>query len=164
MNVALQYPDAYSVDWRAEFADCTKNARYDKTKQLVKMTIPEVTTLTELRHLIIENGLYDEYQLNPRLFQCRLEMFLKICSLLEESGVSFDSDSKKSIQSLKAKIPDEEGKAAIEKICSGEWKDGLLDLSRSAGKEILIEALDLIPFSGIAKAAIQGLCSAIEKS
>ena len=160
-NSELQYPSKRVVGWKEEFAACTKNARYDKTKQLVKLTIPEITTITELRHLIVANGLYDEYQLNPRLFQCRIDVFAEICSLLEKDGISFDDESKKKLKALKAKIPEEAGKSAVERICAGDWKGGLLELSRFAGEKILAEALDLIPFSGIAKSAISGLCKAV---
>ena len=163
-NEALQVTSTRADNWKTEFANYTKFARYDNVKQLVKLTIPEVVVLNELRHFIVENGLYDEYQLNPRLFQCRVDVFAEICSLLEDESIVFDADSKRKIKALKAKIPEEDGKTAIEKICSGAWKSGLRDLSRSVGTEVLSEVLDLIPFSGIAKIAISGVCRAIEKS
>jgi len=35
-------------------------------KRKVKVMIPEITVMMELRHFIEQNGWYDEYQLNPK--------------------------------------------------------------------------------------------------
>ena len=122
MNIALQYANGLESGWKESFAECAKSVRYDPAKQLVKMTIPEVTVLTDLRHFIVQNGLYDEYQLNPRLFQCRLDVFIELCGLLEGDGISFSKEGKQKLKKLKAEATSKEDQSAIEDLLSGKWK------------------------------------------
>ena len=120
-NEALQLNASRTDHWKQEFAKYARYARYDSAKQLVKMTVPEVIVLDELRHFIVCNNLYDEYQLNPRLFQCRLDVFVELCGLLDGDGVSFDSDI---LDKLQENVKEGADKSAIEMIRSGNWKEG----------------------------------------
>ena len=160
-NEVLQLTSSRADNWKIDFAKYAKFARYDGAKQLVKMTIPEVVVLNELRHFIVQNGLYDEYQLNPRLFQCRLDVFVELCGLLESDGITFD-DSK--LKKLKEKADNDNDKTAIELIREKKWKEGLLKISKSAAKELLPAIIKTIPLGGIAVDVLDSLCKAIIES
>ena len=56
--------------WVAYFIACIENARYDEIAHLVKVNIPDVNVIKDVRYFLEQNGWYDEYQLNPKLFQC----------------------------------------------------------------------------------------------
>ena len=160
-NEALQINQSRADHWKTQFAQYAKNARYDSTKQLVKMTIPEVVVLNELRNFIVQNGLYDEYQLNPKLFQCRLDVFLILCERLAGESVSFDDAALKKLQREAEK---DEDQSAIELVRTGKWKEGILKISKSAAKELLPEMIKLIPFGGVAADLLKSLCDAILNS
>jgi len=163
MQKELRYPGE-NPDWRKVFADCVKNARYDEVKHLVKMSVPDVTVLTELRHFVEEHGWYDEYQLNPKLFQCRLDIFIEICTHLEkETGYHLDDVAKKQLLELKDEVGNDKEKTAIDKILSGSIEDGVKEFLISAEKEGAICLLKALPFGGLAATAIQFLIAALSK-
>ena len=157
-NEALQLTVSRSDNWKEEFARYAKFARYDPAKQMVKMTIPEVVVLNELRHFVVQNGLYDEYQLNPRLFQCRLDVFVELCGLLSDANVTFDD---RTLKELEAEALNDSDKSAIALIRADNWKEGLLKISKSTVKEVLPTLLKAIPFGGVAVELISALCKAI---
>ncbi|MCD7958253.1 MAG: hypothetical protein LUF89_01685 [Ruminococcus sp.] len=106
----LKYPINYC--WQEAFASLVKNARYDKVSKMVKISIEDVNLMKEVRHFVRQNGWYDEFQLNPRLFQCRLDCFLLLCSKLDEEIV-FTEANKQKLRELE--VSDDE-RNAIEKI------------------------------------------------
>lgn len=74
----LQYPyDKY--DWKEAFVALIPNAKYNDLKRLVQINIGDVNLLKDVRNFVYSNGWYDEFQLNPKLFQCSLE-FLSVCA------------------------------------------------------------------------------------
>lgn len=162
-SVQLKFPmDDYN--WKEIFACQIKNARYDDVKKLVKMSIPDVNVLIEVRHLIEMSGWYDEYQLNPKLFQCPLDVFIKLCESLEEEKVQINEETKKKLRELSDKHAVDGNKTAIEKLLAGDFKAGIKEFAIEASKEALCEVLNLIPFAGVAKIAINSLCYAIQKT
>lgn len=159
----LQYPHE-SFDWKTAFIRCIPNAYYDEAKHLVKVHIPDVNVLLELRHHLESHGWYDEYQLNPKLFQCQVDIFIAICQSLEdEKAPDFDQKVKESLETLQRSANDEE-KPLIKRLIAGSAEDGLKDIAICASKKLLVEILGLLPFGGVAKAAIEAFIEIIEKS
>ena len=161
-NKQLQYPfSEEEFNWKEQFAELVPYARFDNKTGLVKMTISDVNVLSELRNFLESHHMYDEYQLNPKLFQCELEYFLELCALLGNENVTIDAKAEKRLKKLSEKAPDDAVQAAIGDILDGNWKGGFKNLALSAVPEVLVEAVDSIPFSGLAKRLITGLCAAI---
>ena len=79
LRIELRDTEPSAVSWEEEFAACVRTAIYDDKKRLVKVMVPEVTVMMELRHFMEVNRWYDEYQLNPKLFQCPIDFFLPLC-------------------------------------------------------------------------------------
>lgn len=156
----LQYPTEMS--WQGYFVDCIKNARYDENKGLVKLSVPEVNVLIELRQFMLDQGWYDEYQLNPRLFQCRLDIFVLLCGKLEGGTEVFSDETKKQIATLKNQLPTDQSES-LAKIIGGQVQDGFIEFAKKASVEAVCELLKLLPFGGLAAKAIQILIEVIKK-
>lgn len=157
----LQYPSV-DLSWQSCFVECIKNARYDETKGLVKVSVPEVNVLIELRQFMLEQGWYDEYQLNPKLFQCRLDIFVLLCGRLEGGLESFSDETKKQIEKLKKELPEEQHES-LSKIIGGQLQDGFIDFTKKSSIEVLCKLLKLLPFGGLAAKAIEILIDVIKK-
>ena len=162
-SVQLKFP-VEDENWKRIFASLIENARYDDIKKLVKMSIPDVNVLIEIRHLIEVSGWYDEYQLNPKLFQCPLDVFIKLCESLEEEKVQINEETKKKLRELSDKHATDGNKTAFEKLLAGDFKNGIKEFAIEASKEVLCEVLNLIPFAGFTKKAINSLCYAIQRT
>ena len=65
-------------NWRDSFLDCLKFAHCDE-KRNVKIPVPDVNVMKEIRNFIETAGLIDDYQLNPKVFQCNLDALIAIC-------------------------------------------------------------------------------------
>lgn len=126
------------------------------------MTIEDVNVLVELRHFMRTNGWYDEYQLNPRLFQCPSDIFILLCKKLQDENLEIDKETKENIKAL-AKTKGVENEAYIGKILSGAAEDGLKELAKTATQDIITEILKLLPFGGVAATAIKYLINAIDR-
>lgn len=161
----LKYPSEDDLKWQNIFADSIKYARYDDVKKLVKMTISDPNVMNELRHFIEQNGWYDEYQLNPKLFQCRSDIFIELCQKLEGGKIErFDDATKEKIESIKEDCQSQEEKSYIDLIMSGAVADGLKGLAISGAKKVFCKALEAIPFVGVAAKAIGLLIEIIDNS
>ncbi|MBQ3918320.1 MAG: hypothetical protein II695_01480, partial [Oscillospiraceae bacterium] len=154
----LQYPYS-NYDWKKAFVSLIPNARYNDVKKLIQMNIGDVNLLNHVRNYVYGNGWFDEFQLNPRLFQCRLDYFIALCKSLSEE-ISFDKETEKALKKLS--VSDKE-MSAIEKILSGSFEDGMSELVKNASKEVIKEVLKLIPFGGIAGDAVSALIRLIDK-
>lgn len=143
----LQYPRA-KFDWLKAFADDLKKASFDTESKKVRVLIPDVNVLTELRYFMESNGWYDEYQLNPRLFQCRVDFFLNIISKLAEESLSLDNEAEKAIKEIEKQTPDSAMKKVLKDILNGSVVDGTKKLLLHAGKEIGVKVLEKIPVVG----------------
>ena len=73
-------------DWKAKFLECLKHARYDEKSDAVKIPVLDVNVIKEVRNFIEMVGLIDDYQLNPKVFQCNLDALIAMC-------LDFKSDS-----------------------------------------------------------------------
>ena len=73
-------------DWKAKFLECLKHARYDEKSDAVKIPVLDVNVIKEVRNFIEMAGLIDDYQLNPKVFQCNLDALIAMC-------LDFKSDS-----------------------------------------------------------------------
>ena len=156
----LQYPYK-DYEWKKAFVALIPNSKYNPQKQLVQINIMDVNLLKDVRHFVYENGWFDEFQLNPRLFQCRLDYFLLMCHKLEQDNeLVFDAETKKSLKEL---LKNDTQKSAIEKIISGDFENGLKELLKDVSDEVLSEVLKAIPFGGLAKKAIDSLLQIIIK-
>ncbi len=160
----LQYPHE-GFEWKKAFIGYIKHAKYDEATRLVKMTVPDVNVLIELRYHMETHGWYDEYQLNPKLFQCRLDIFLELCSSFEdEQELQLDSNAEKALKELQKKVESQKEKTALQKIIDGSVKEGVKEIAAAASKELVFSVLGLVPCGGLVKAGIQALKAVIEKS
>lgn len=66
-------------DWKEKFLKCLKYARYDEKSDAVKILVPDVNVIKEVRNFIETAGLIDDYQLNPKVFQCNMNALIAIC-------------------------------------------------------------------------------------
>lgn len=161
---ALQYADNNSDEiWKQEFVHLIENARYVDEQHQIKMTVPDIVVLIELRNYIEKNGWYDEYTLNPKLFTCSLPVFLEICSHLEDEKLVLSKEEKSKLKELKAKEPKGLEKSPVDLLCEGKVNEGLKVLAMETGKEFLIDVLKMIPFGGTAGMAIKALYTVLSR-
>ena len=149
--------------WKLEFAECVGTAIYDDNKKLVKVMVPEVTVMMELRHFMEENRWYDEYQLNPKLFQCPLDFFLPLCEKIEGVNLQVNDTTRSKLEEIKNKANKTE-QSAIAKIMSGSLEDGFKDLAWKGTIAIVIEVLKILPFGTLAAPIIEGLIKVLKSS
>ena len=149
-------------DWKQNFVEQIWTARYDEVKHLVKMNISDVNVLTELRHFMEDNGWFDEYQLNPKLFQCRLDIFICLCEKLGNDNSDFYRDIQDKKSELENILSDDKEKSALEKIFSGSLEEGIRELAVSLPKVGVILLLEKLPFGGLAKVAIDAILSVLK--
>ncbi len=76
---ALKWPPKEEGKWKEKFLECLKHARYDENSGAVKIPVPDVNVIKEIRNFLEEAGLFDDYQLNPKVFQCNLDVLIAIC-------------------------------------------------------------------------------------
>ncbi len=160
----LKYPhDGY--DWRESFLECAKAAKYDEVKHLIKFTIPDVNVMKDVRNYFEKNHYYDEYQLNPKLFQCKLDAFLDVGErIANEKGQKFiiDYDDKKIRKLLENETRTQNEKNGISKILEGAVIDGLKDLAIHGSKALLQECLNYIsPGAGVGKLVIKSIIKSL---
>lgn len=133
----LKYPREF--DWKTSFANLVGNAKYDDVTKTVKLSIEDVNLLKELQYFVRTNGWYYEVQLNSRLFQCKLDCFLMICTELDE--ITLTESAKKNLHNL-AREGDE--RPAIKKIVDGDLKSGLKDLALKGSMEMLCTVIEYL--------------------
>jgi hypothetical protein len=125
--------------------------------------VPEVTVMMELRHFMEVNRWYDEYQLNPKLFQCPIDFFLPLCEKINGMNIVLDDASKKKIEKISAKANEKE-QSAISKILSGAIENGFKELAWTGTMAIIVEVLKALPFGGVAATIINALIAVLSKS
>lgn len=149
--------------WKREFAECVGTAIYDENKKLVKVMVPEVTVMMELRHFMEENRWYDEYQLNPKLFQCPLDFFLPLCEKIEGVSLKLDDATNRKLEKINNQASETE-QSAIAKIMKGSIEDGFKDLAWKGTTAVVIEVLKILPFGALAAPIIEGLIKVLMSS
>ncbi|MBE6863586.1 MAG: hypothetical protein E7495_03310 [Ruminococcus flavefaciens] len=156
----LQYPYP-DFNWKDSFVVLISKAKYNDVKHLVQMNIQDVNLMKEVRHFVYVHGWFDEFQLNPKLFQCRLDFFVSLCKELEEnSDIQYDEDTTKQLKLL---AKNDTQRSAIEKIIDGDIGLGFSQLIKEGTDEIITELLRTIPFCGIANKAIKELIKVLAK-
>ena len=125
--------------------------------------VPEVTVMMELRHFMEENRWYDEYQLNPKLFQCPLDFFLPLCEKIEGVSLQLDDATKRKLEKLNNQACETE-QSAIAKIMKGSIEDGFKDLAWKGTTAVVIEVLKILPFGALAAPIIEGLIKVLKSS
>ena len=163
LRIELRDTEPSAVSWEEEFAACVRTAIYDDKKRLVKVMVPEVTVMMELRHFMEVNRWYDEYQLNPKLFQCPIDFFLPLCEKINGMNILLDDASKKKIEKISAKANEKE-QSAISKILSGAIENGFKELAWTGTMAIIVEVLKALPFGGVAATIINALIAVLSKS
>lgn len=162
----LKYPHS-GYDWRDEFLNYAKNARYDDTRKLIKFSIPDVNVIKDARNFFEKNDEYVEYQLNPKLFQCSLEAFQKMGEMLaKKKGEAFEIqyDKEKIEKIYKSDKCSDKEKHAVQKILNDAVVDGMKDLLAEGAKEIILEILKcLTPSAGVASSIIEIIKNAISR-
>lgn len=158
----LQYPRK-GFDWRSAFVSYIEHADYDADSQTVRMNIPDINVLTELRYFMETNGWYDEYQLNPKLFRCKADFFAELCFKLSEEAISLDTSAEKKLADIQKEIKADDTKSAIQKILDGAVQDGLKELTLVASKEILSSVIKSLPLGSLSVVAFDKLWQLILK-
>ena len=102
VRMELKYPSK-EKSWKREFISLIQKAKYDEEDCHVKVMIPDVNVLNEVKHYIEQLGLYDDVTLNKKLLnlpiQCFIELFIK---LTETAGdIPLPENVKKIIQEEK---------------------------------------------------------------
>lgn len=75
---ALKWPSRDDY-WKERFLACVKHAHYDEKSGIVKILVLDVNIIKEVRNFIETAGLIDDYQLNPKVFQCNLDALIAMC-------------------------------------------------------------------------------------
>lgn len=152
----LKYPFE-SFNWQQALAESIKNAKYDPNDHYVKMIVPDVNVMNEVRNFIEVEGWFDECSLNRKLLRIPLECFVEIFYKSEMFESVFTEDVKIAIR----KITRADNAAAIAFV-EDFSKEGLKTFLMSASKEALTDVIKLLPFGGVAKIGFDFLLKAIE--
>lgn len=135
------------------------NAYYNEKSDLVQLKIEDVNVLKDLRHFIYSKNYFDVYQLNPKLFQCKLEFFIQICMDID-SEFKLTDETIKHIKSLNL---DENEISAVEKIFNGNYKEGIKQLLFDASQSIFEEIAKKLPLGEFGKKIIMDIFDVIKK-
>lgn len=160
----LKYPRS-NYDWRDSFLKYAENAKYDDATKLIKFQIPDVNVIKDARYFFEKNNEYDEYQLNPKLFQCTLESFQKMGEMIaKEKGEKreFKVNDEKINKILEENNCTEKEASAIRRILSGAAEDGLKEILVCGAKEIMLEVLSAFTPIGIAGKIINIMIKAMK--
>ena len=134
---------ATEVDWKKSFIQSLKLAHCDLKDDVsnsdIKIPVPDVNVMKEVRHYLEEAGLFDDYQLNPKIFQCKLDVLIAICLSFEQK----DNDFCKTI--LKELRNSNDGN--VSRAVAEREHPNLAALSKAA-KKSLQDSIALIPVVG----------------
>lgn len=160
----LKYPSDYN--WIDEFLRYAENAKYDENSRLIKFIISDVNVIKDARHFFETNGYYDEFQLNPKLFQCTSEAFIEISKLLckdrQQDFELIPSEIKPLQDYIENKKCNEKEASAIKKIINNSVEQGLSELLVNGSKELILFVLGLLrPSAGIPQIIISIIIKAI---
>ena len=72
-------------NWKHDFLKGLPNARCEANGD-VKIPVPDVNVMKEVRNYFEAQGLYDEYHQNPKLFMCKLDALIAVCINLKSEG------------------------------------------------------------------------------
>ena len=134
---------ATEVDWKKSFIQSLKLAHCDLKDDVsdsdIKIPVPDVNVMKEVRHYLEEAGLFDDYQLNPKIFQCKLDVLIAICLSFEQ----VDNDFCKTILNELRNSND----GNVSRAVAEREHPNLAALSKAA-KKSLQDSISLIPVVG----------------
>ena len=152
----LKYP--YDYDWQVSFAGLVEFAVFNKDTMMIQMVIEDVNLLKEIRHFLTTNNMFDEYQLNPKLFQCNIDFFIKMCRKLD-----IENSSLSEIQKATEKIAvTNDNRSVIDKLKMGDIEGGIKDLIFD-NSDVITDLISFIPGAGGAALLIKSLLRLLEK-
>lgn len=153
----LKYPPE-NFDWKAALAGEVGNARYVERDHSVRMSIGDVNVMNEIKHYIEERGMQYDCTLNAKQLSIPLDCLTEIFLDDADDGLLFPDEAKSKL----AKLAKENGNLSQFR---GEFnREGLKRLLMSASKEVIGEALKLMPFGGVANGAFNMLIKVIEEA
>jgi len=79
--------------WKAELLKQINESTFEIEGKDIIFVIRDIAIMTELRGFLEDNGLVNEYSLNPNLFRCSAEVMFKIWSILSDKEPNFVSKS-----------------------------------------------------------------------
>ena len=160
IKAELIYPrQGFDEDWKKAFTADVRYAKYDENSGLVKMNIKDITVLFELRNYMENNGWYDEYQLNPKLFQCPLDVFISLCQKMDGENLIIDDDTKKKLKELEKLNLNEQEKSALDLLQEGRYQEALKKLGKKVSRQFLEELLETVPFGKTLKILLEAVSS-----
>lgn len=134
---------AIEVDWKKSFIQSLKLAHCDLKDDVsnsdIKIPVPDVNVMKEVRHYLEEAGLFDDYQLNPKVFQCKLDVLIAICLSFEQT----DNDFCKTILNELRNSND----GNVSRAVAEREHPNLAALSKAA-KKSLQDSMSMIPVVG----------------
>lgn len=114
VRMELKYPSKVN-SWKHEFINLIKNAKYDEIDCHVKIMIPDVNVLNEVKHYLEQLGLFDDVTLNQKLLNLPVYCFLDVVfDLTKYDGDIPMSDDVKEI--IQTKIKNEKQNNAIKEL------------------------------------------------
>lgn len=144
---ALKWPLKEEGKWKNDFLQCLPNAHCDANRD-VKIPVPDVNVMKEVRNYFEAQGLYDEYHQNPKLFMCKLDALIAVCISLKNKG---ESNLCKDILAILRESEDGKFSSAIE-----EQEHPVLSKVKKEAVE-RVKAL-MTDIHDIAKAGLGNLC------
>ena len=150
---ALKWPPKEKGKWKDKFLDCLKHAHYDEKSDAVKILVPDVNVIKEVRNFIETAGLIDDYQLNPKVFQCNMNALIAIC--LDFKSGSDDNLCGKILNELRES---KDGKVAR---AVGEQEHPILAILQKTVIKGVKDSIALIP--GFGKAGGELVAQLLEK-
>ena len=101
VRMELKYPSK-EKSWKREFISLIQKAKYDKEDCHVKVMIPDVNVLNEVKHYIEQLGLFDDVTLNHKLLNLPIYCFIDVVFALTESDgdIPLPDDVKEIIQTI----------------------------------------------------------------
>ena len=160
IKAELVYPrKGFDEDWKKAFTADVRHAKYDENSGLVKMNIRDITVLFELRHYMENNGWYDEYQLNPKLFQCPLDVFISLCQKMDEENLIIDDKTKKKLKELEKQEINAEEKTALDLLQEGNYQEAFSKMGKKISKQFLEDLLEAVPFGKTLKMLLEAVSS-----
>ena len=105
------------------------------------------------------NGWYDEYQLNPKLFQCPLDVFISLCQKMDEENLIIDDKTKKKLKELEKQEINAEEKTALDLLQEGNYQEAFSKMGKKISKQFLEDLLEAVPFGKTLKMLLEAVSS-----
>ena len=147
----LKYPRE-EFDWKQSFIKSFENAKYDENKHQIRVLIQDVNVMNEIRHYIEINGWYDEVSLNKKLLNLSLNCCVEVFGDFDNNKI-FSKSNLKKIKNINTNGTLEE----VKNLFDDFTKERFMEFLKSASIEAIVNALEILPFGGLAGDAIKKL-------